>query len=382
MKRAKSIIAALALTPWLALFFGAVSFAQSRSQTASKPQMAEAAFKNIRALKGIPVDEFMGTMGLFSAALSVCCGDCHVGAGTDQPKWEDDTPPRKVIARRMVTMVNTINKENFAGRQVVTCWTCHRGTQSPAVTPTIDAIYSTPVFVPPDILPATPASAGTLPVDKVWEKYVQALGGAQNLAKLTSYFGKGTATLFDEVRSDPLEIYAKAPNQLSILVHRRGGEMARTYDGREAWVVLPLTVVQAYPLTASALEGAKLVAEMAFPGQINQLLHNWKASYPATIEDREVSVLQGSGSDGMLATFYFDKQTGLLTRMVHYANSAVGRVPTQIDYSDYRPVAGVMLPFKFIYGWLSNREEYTLSEVQPNVPIDAAKFTRPLPAGR
>jgi|SRR5579871_530450 len=382
MTRATSIVARLALAAWLGVPFGVVSFAQSRSRAAAKPQMAEAAFKNIRALKGIPVDEFMGTMGLFSAALSVCCGDCHVGAGTDHPKWEDDAPPRKVIARRMVTMVNAINKENFAGRQVVTCWTCHRGSQSPAVTPTIDTIYSTPVFAPPDILPATPATAGTLPVDQILEKYVQALGGVQNLASLTSYSGKGTANLFDEVRSDPLEIYAKGPNQLSILVHRRGGEMARTYDGREAWVVLPLTVVQEYPLTASALEGAKLVAEMAFPGQIKQLLHNWRVSYPATMEDREVYVVQGSGSDGLLATFYFDKQTGLLTRLVHFANSAVGRVPTQIDYSDYRPVAGVMLPFKFIYGWLSNREEYTLTEVKPNVSIDAAKFSRPVPAGR
>jgi hypothetical protein len=48
-------------------------------------------------VKGIPVDEFMGTMGLFSAALSVCCKDCHTGAGTSNPKWEDD-PPLKIIA--------------------------------------------------------------------------------------------------------------------------------------------------------------------------------------------------------------------------------------------------------------------------------------------
>ena len=42
--------------------------------------------------------------------------------------------------------------------------------------------------------------------------------------------------------------------------------------------------------------------------------------------------------------FLFDRQSGLLTRVIHYPASAVGRVPTQIDYSDYRPVAGVMMP--------------------------------------
>src|SRR5690242_21291234 len=116
------------------------------AQTQARPQMSDAAFKNIQVLKGIPVDEFMGTMGLFSAALSVCCGDCHTGAGTSNPKWEAD-PPRKLMARRMIQMVNTINKDSFGGRQVVTCWTCHRGNPGPAVTPSIDAIDGDPGIV-------------------------------------------------------------------------------------------------------------------------------------------------------------------------------------------------------------------------------------------
>src|SRR5579871_1425925 len=119
---------------WLhgALPFDNTVHAQGKQATAA-PQMSEQAFKNITVLKGIPVDEFMGTMGLFSAALSVCCGDCHTGAGTSDPKWEAD-PPRKQVARRMVEMVNKINQDSFNGRQVVTCWTCHRGAQSPANT--------------------------------------------------------------------------------------------------------------------------------------------------------------------------------------------------------------------------------------------------------
>ena len=71
---------------------------------------------------------------------------------------------------------------------------------------------------------------------------------------------------------------------------------------------------------------------------------------------------RAAAPSGFIATFYFDKQTGLLTRMVRYANSAVGRVPTQFDYSDYRPVAGVMMPFKWTFGWVSGREDYTLTE--------------------
>ena len=68
----------------------------------------------------------------------------------------------------------------------------------------------------------------------------------------------------------------------------------------------------------------------------------------------------------------------LLVRQVRFGNTALGFNPTQIDYSDYRPVAGVKIAYKWTYGWVSGREEYQITEVQPNVQIDAAKFGRPV----
>src|SRR5579862_8600089 len=129
---AAGIIAAL-------LIRAGVGFAQPASQ--QKPVMAEQYFKNVQALKGIPVDDFMQTMGIICAALQYDCSDCHVGAGTDKVNWAVDSIPRKVTARMMINMVATINKNNFQGRQLVTCWTCHRSRDKPLVTPTMEAIY-------------------------------------------------------------------------------------------------------------------------------------------------------------------------------------------------------------------------------------------------
>jgi photosynthetic reaction center cytochrome c subunit len=350
--------------------FGGLAFAQA------KPQMADDVFKNIKVLKGLTVDEFMGTMGLFSAALNVCCGDCHVGAGGSNPQWDKD-PPRKLVARRMVEVMNKINKESFGGAQMVTCWTCHRGGTPPATTPAIDAIYSDPVPMYPDLLPQASAGAVVPSIDQVLDKYIQALGGADALSKLTSYTGKGTSTTFGADQINPAEIFAKGPDKYVTIVHQREGDMVRTYDGHDAWVVLPLTVTGEYQLTASAAEGGKLDGELAFPGNIKSYFKTWRVSYPANIDGHDVNVVQGSGPLGFIATFYFDKQSGLLLRMIRYANSAVGRVPTQIDFSDYRPVAGVMMPFKRTYGWVSGREEYTLTEIKPNVTVDDAKFAKP-----
>src|SRR5215510_1986488 len=109
-----------------------------------RPPMAEDVFKNVQVLKGIPVDEFMNTMGVFSAALGMSCEDCHAA---NDSKWENyalDTSPKKRTARRMVQMVAAINKDNFGGRQMVTCCTCHLSTDHPKVTPNLATLYNLP----------------------------------------------------------------------------------------------------------------------------------------------------------------------------------------------------------------------------------------------
>jgi photosynthetic reaction center cytochrome c subunit len=373
--RRSSLAVATGVVVWLA----SVALVVGQAPQPAAVQMSDQIFKNVQVLKGIPVDEFMGTMGLFSAALTVCCGDCHTGAGTSNPKWEDD-PPKKRTARRMIQMVAAINRDSFNGRQVVTCWTCHRGSERPMATPPLDKMYGEPTIEPPDII-AT-ATSGEPTADQIFDKYIQALGGAARLASLTSFTAKGTAMPYGDPDVYQTEIYAKAPNQLATFVHQQEGDMVRTFDGRQGYFILPLTVVEEYPWTGGANEGAKLDAALAFPGQLKQSLTNWRVGFSTTVDGKDVRVVQGTGPSGLIGTFYFDKESGLLIRMVRYTNSAVGRVPTQIDYSDYRPVAGVMMPFKWSYAWVSGREEFSMTDIQPNVAVDAAKFGKPVPVKR
>lgn len=90
-----------------------------RSAPPQKPQMAEDVLKNIQVLRGIPMDEFMGTMGFFASALSLNCIDCHVKeAAGNWARYADDTP-LKQTARKMVLMVRTINQANFGGKPVI-----------------------------------------------------------------------------------------------------------------------------------------------------------------------------------------------------------------------------------------------------------------------
>jgi photosynthetic reaction center cytochrome c subunit len=344
-----------------------------------KPQMSEEAFKNVQVLKGIPVDEFMDTMGMFSAALSLNCIDCHVpeSVGT-WDKFADDTP-LKQTARRMVTMVNTINKEHFRGVRSVSCYTCHNGNLQPRVIPNLAAQYATPVEDPNDTnIHAVP---GGPTVDQVFEKYIQAVGGRQRLANLTSFTAKGTFIGFEtEQTKVGVDIFAKAPGQRTTIVHTNIGDSVRVFDGRAAWIAAPDKPLPLMTLSGGNLDGAKIDAIVAFPAQIKEAFSQWRVGATG-IDDKEVRVVQGTNPRQPPVNFYFD-ESGLLVRVVRFVDTAVGRVPTQTDYSDYREVAGVKMPFKWIATWTDGQATTELSEVQPNTAIEASRFARPAPAPR
>src|SRR5438309_1298092 len=376
-----------------------VGFAVAQTASQEKPLLAEQAFKNIQVLKGIPVDDFMETMGVMAASLDFDCSDCHVGAGTDQVDWPADTQ-RKNMARIMITMVANINKNNFAGRQMVTCWTCHRNRDKPLVTPVMETIYGTVTIEADDVIVA---ADGMPSAESILDKYVQAAGGAPRLAGLKSFVGKGTSVGFGGFGGGgEVELVAEAPDKrATIILFKEApgrGDQIRSFDGHTGWVRTPLNVLGEFQLSGGDLDGARLDAQLSFPGQIKQVLTSLKTGPPGSIKDlpaptsqaslqkdvtlgqtHDVDVVQGTGPRGLLVTLYFERKTGLLLRELRYGNSPIGRVPTQIDFADYRDVSGIKLPFRITYAWLDGRDSIVLNEIKTNVPVSEAKFGRPAP---
>ncbi len=368
----------------MCLLAAATAIGQAAQQ--EKPPMADDVFKNIQVLRGLTVDEFMGTMGFISASLAMNCSGCHDPADADSYALDN---PRKQMARRMILMVDALNETHFGGRRVVTCYSCHRGADRPKDTPSLLQQYSAPPDDDPNEVELSPIPRPDLPsADEVFDTYIEAIGGAERLAALTSFVARGTYLGFDTLGvAVPVEIYARAPNQRTTEVHLGSGtgDNVRVFDGRNAWnstqgTLMPIPVVS---LSGAELEGAKLEAALSFPGQIRQLLTDWRTGFATTvIDDRLVHVVQGTQADDSPVKFFFDRETGLLLRMVRYAETRIGLNPIQVDYADYRTVAGVEMPFSLIVTWTDGRSVYEFSELEPNVPIDASRFARPMPPAR
>ena len=218
---------------------------------------------------------------------------------------------------------------------------------------------------------------GRLPPIEVFDKYIQALGGAQRLATLTSFVAKGTYNGFDTDFQDiPIEIYAKSPGQRTTIIHLRSGNSITTYDGRAGWISEADKPVPLIQLTGGELDGAKVVAAVDFPAELKQVRTTWQVG-STTIGDEDVIIVEGAGGPQPPIKLYFDKASGLLVRQVYYVQLQVGRVPAQIDYTDYREVNGVKMPFKWTATWVDGRSTATLTDVQANAPIDGARFAKP-----
>jgi photosynthetic reaction center cytochrome c subunit len=367
-----------------ALFFIHVALVpaivRARGQ-ATKPSLAplaEQTFKNVQILRGIPVDEFMDTMGMFSAATGLNCAHCHaIDNGGGWEAYAVETP-LKQTARRMLRMMNAINKDNFGGTRAITCNTCHRGDQRPKSVPSLTIQYSPPTEDANDVesFPAT----GMPSADSIFDKYIQAIGGRARVESMTSLVAKGTYSGYDTDQTKvPVDVFSRTPAAKTTIVHTKFGDSVRAYDGTDGWIASADRPLLLMPLTGGNLSGARIDAMLSFPLALKQAFPRWRVTV-ATIDDKDVSVVRGVPPAGQTpVNFYFD-ESGLLVRALRFTDTIVGRVPTQVDFADYREVSGVKLPFRTTTTWTDGQSTIEFTDIQMNVAIDQTRFRRPSPA--
>src|SRR5439155_2648547 len=112
---------------------------------------------------------------------------------------------------------------------------------------------------------------------------------------------------------------------------------------------------------------------------IKQAFSGWKVGRTA-IDDRPVRIVQGTNTGLLPVNLYFDNKSGLLVRLVRWNATPVGPVPTEINYDDYRDVAGVKMPFTWTVSQTYMQMTIKLNAIQPNVTIDPKIFNKPAPA--
>jgi photosynthetic reaction center cytochrome c subunit len=329
--------------------------------------------KNIQVLKGLPSSQLFMTMNFMRASLGVNCAYCHVYEGEDKWEWEKDDKPQKRTARRMIQMVFDINKANFKGEKRVTCYTCHRGQTEPAALPPLPQIA--PEGGAGGNRDEKPAAAALPTVEQVLNRYVEALGGKAAYEKLKTRVMKGSQVRFDGTAL-PLEVYQSSPNRLVSIVTTANGSVSSGFNGMTGWIKNPRGQRD---MSGSQLAQMKRAAEFYGDLKLRELYPNTVLVGTEKVSEREAYVIQSPVEDKRTERLYFDMQTGLLVRILGLTETIIGAIPDQTDFSDYREVDGVKLPFtvqvSYVDPWIGWTRKFT--EIKHNLPVDEQRFSKP-----
>lgn len=367
-----TLLATALIAPLLAAVAvrGQSTAAGTGSQSMASPHEGLTAgqrFKNLQVLKDAPADQIFPAMQFITASLGVECEYCHVRGA-----FEKDDKKEKQTARKMMTMMFAIDKENFNGRTQVTCYTCHRGSTDPVSTPVIAETEPKPE--------AEEANAGAQPAlpnaGEILDKYVQAIGGAEAVHKITTRVEKGTLTGFGPAGM-PVVVYAKAPDARVTVVQTPRGENVTAYNGRTGWMS---GMGPTRPITGGELDNEKRNADFYFAADIKTEFQQIRGPRLDKVGDREAYVLMARSPGHTPVRFYFDKDSGLLLREMRFVQTPLGRNPSEVDYADYREFDGVKIPCQWTIARPGGRFTIKITDVQQNVPIDESKFAAPPPA--
>jgi outer membrane lipoprotein-sorting protein len=357
------------LTLSIGLAIAGAKAQSSAPQSPATPKLAEEQFKNIKVLKGVPADQIFPSMQFITASLGVECEYCHVRGEKGLEFDKDDKKP-KVTARKMMEMMFAINKDNFEGHREVTCYSCHRGAADPVGTPLVATEDAKPEAEPAkasgDAKPVLP------PADQLLDKYLSAIGGAATLQKVTSRVEKGN--LAANGHQLPIEVYAKAPDKRISIMHLPNGESITAFDGKQGWLS---NAGHPHLMSAAENDAVRIDSDFYFASHVKTLYAKFTVVPGEKIDGHDTYLVLGRNEGQPPLRLYFDQQSGLLVRQVRYAETALGRMPTQIDYADYRDADGVKIPYRWTLARPGNRFTIQIDDVKQNVPVDDAKFAAP-----
>jgi hypothetical protein len=218
-----------------------------------------------------------------------------------------------------------------------------------------------------------PAGAATVTPEQIAEKYLTAVGGADAINKITSRVMKG-AILVGSAES-PIELYTKAPNKRVSVSHMGGRESMTAFDGTAGWT--GSTGGPAHQMSEAEAGSAAIDAEISLALRLKELFPQLRHGRPEQVNGADCEVLQGARPGGIAARLYFDKQSGLLVRMLRTTATPMGRMPVQIDYADYKEFDGVKVPLRWTLSRPNGRFTIQIKDVQDNVPVDDGRFTKP-----
>ena len=221
---------------------------------------------------------------------------------------------------------------------------------------------------------ASPSPTEQAKIDQILERYVEALGGQEAIAGITSLKMKGTFQLAGITGT--IAGWRKEPDKTLTVAEFPGGILKKGFDGENRWVQTPAgTSADNSPQELAELERD---AEVFSAGKIKSLFESMKLENKAWLNGRYAHVIEGKPAKGPAEKLFFDIDSGLLVRWdMARRPSNRGIVFVKVHLEDYQDVGGVKMPFNVRFAFESFNFRIKVDEIKHNIAIDDAIFRKP-----
>jgi hypothetical protein len=239
-----------------------------------------------------------------------------------------------------------------------------------------DQSVAAPAANPQTPATATPAPAIPQKVDPIFDRYEKAIGGRQAWEKFTSQVLMGTIVVPSMNLTGTIMVHEKAPNKFLSAVIINGAVFQQGFDGIQGWTDDPKNGLR--DQTGAELAESKRGADFLHAFKIRRVYANIAVTGAEKVRDQDTWVIEASAPEGGDPTkMFFDKQSGLLLRVISPNHDADGVSQLQEDFDDYRDVDGVKLPFVWRQTVGDTAYTLTFNEVHHNVELSDSEFAKP-----
>jgi len=227
-----------------------------------------------------------------------------------------------------------------------------------------------------DAKPASPSGAAMPNVDAIIDRYIAAIGGRAAIEKITSRASLGKIEVPSMNLSGTVMIHEKAPDKTLQVVIFSGNAFRQGFDGTHAWTDDPADGLRL--LSGVELAEAKRDADFFHPLHLHEIYSKLTFVGTEKVGDRDAYVLEGTAADESEPDrMYFDVQSALALRILSPRHTPDGKAKIQEDFSDYRTVDGLELPFTIVQTGGSADFTIRVSEIHDGVDLDDGEFAVP-----
>jgi hypothetical protein len=219
-----------------------------------------------------------------------------------------------------------------------------------------------------------PAAAPS--VSQIIERYQKAVGGRDAWKKLTSRSSMGTVEVPSMSLGGTVVIHEKAPDKILTIIIIAGSAYRQGFDGRIGWAEDPQDGLREQ--TGAELAEARRQSDFYGPFDLDRQYAKLAVLGREKVDDREAYVLEASLPEGgQPDKLYFGAQSGLPVRIVSQHHTPEGVSEFREDFSDYREVDGVKLPFTVSQAGAGPAFIVKIGEVRHNVAFEDSEFAKP-----